>query len=192
MSGSGKGLLGLWLYRSGEQEWAVKEGSPLHKRKELMVRKTASLLFWPIWSAFGNLILQAPDTSKQPPAEAVTPGDKTSIIFTLNNQVGGLARALQVFQELGINVLHLELQNTNPSVEQVRHTNIGDYFWVNSIFIGFGTGGRLRGHRMRSEAFGESNSPAEARSEIGELCIVGACGRRLSTTDAAVSVLVVW
>lgn len=128
MSGSGKGLLGLWLYRSGEQEWAVKEGSPLHKRKELMVRKTVSLLFWPIWSAFGNLILQAPDTSKQPPAEAVTPGDKTSIIFTLNNQVGGLARALQVFQELGINVLHLELQNTNPSVEQVRHTNIGDYF----------------------------------------------------------------
>lgn len=37
MSGSGKGLLGLWLYRSGEQEWAVKEGSPLHKRKEMLV-----------------------------------------------------------------------------------------------------------------------------------------------------------
>lgn len=36
MSGSGKGLLGLWLYRSGEQEWAVKEGSPLHKRKDLV------------------------------------------------------------------------------------------------------------------------------------------------------------
>lgn len=31
MSGSGKGLLGLWLYRSGDQEWAVKGGSPLHK-----------------------------------------------------------------------------------------------------------------------------------------------------------------
>lgn len=37
MSGSGKGLLGLWLYRSGEQEWAVKEGSPLHKEDELLV-----------------------------------------------------------------------------------------------------------------------------------------------------------
>lgn len=46
-------------------------------------------------------------------------GDKTSIIFTLNNQVGGLARALQVFQELGINVLHLELQNSNAGVDQV-------------------------------------------------------------------------
>lgn len=37
MSGSGKGLLGLWLYRSGEQEWALKEGSPLHKKRDLMV-----------------------------------------------------------------------------------------------------------------------------------------------------------
>lgn len=37
MSGSGKGLLGLWLYRSGESEWAVKEGSPLHKEDELLV-----------------------------------------------------------------------------------------------------------------------------------------------------------
>lgn len=30
MSASGKSLLGLWLYRSGEQEWAIKQGSPLH------------------------------------------------------------------------------------------------------------------------------------------------------------------
>ena len=37
MSGSGKGLLGLWLYHSGDQEWAVKEGSPLHRRKEFAV-----------------------------------------------------------------------------------------------------------------------------------------------------------
>lgn len=37
MSGSGKGLLGLWLYRSGEQEWAVKEGSPLHNQDDLVV-----------------------------------------------------------------------------------------------------------------------------------------------------------
>lgn len=37
MSGSGKGLLGLWLYRSGESEWSVKEGAPLHKEDELLV-----------------------------------------------------------------------------------------------------------------------------------------------------------
>ena len=37
MSASGKSLLGLWLYRSGEQEWAVKEGSPAHKRKDLVI-----------------------------------------------------------------------------------------------------------------------------------------------------------
>lgn len=30
MSGSGKSLLGVWLYRRGKN-WAVKEGSPLHK-----------------------------------------------------------------------------------------------------------------------------------------------------------------
>ena len=36
MSASGKSLLGLWLYRSGEQEWAVKEGSPIHKPKDLI------------------------------------------------------------------------------------------------------------------------------------------------------------
>lgn len=51
--------------------------------------------------------------------ESTVSPDKTSIIFTLKNQVGGLARALQVFQELGINVLHLELQNADPSVTQV-------------------------------------------------------------------------
>lgn len=48
--------------------------------------------------------------------------DKTSIIFTLNNQVGGLARALQVFQELGINVLHLELQNNDANAEHVSNS----------------------------------------------------------------------
>lgn len=45
--------------------------------------------------------------------------ERTSIVFTLKNQVGGLARALQVFQELGINVLHLELQNSDSNVEKV-------------------------------------------------------------------------
>ena len=37
MSASGKSLLGLWLYRSGEQEWALKEGSPIHKAKGFIV-----------------------------------------------------------------------------------------------------------------------------------------------------------
>lgn len=42
MSGSGKGLLGLWLYRSGEQEWAVKEGSPLHKPDDRVVMECST------------------------------------------------------------------------------------------------------------------------------------------------------
>ncbi|XP_055706732.1 tryptophan 5-hydroxylase 1 [Phlebotomus papatasi] len=92
MSGSGKGLLGLWLYRSGEQEWAVKEGSPLHRRRDFAKKESS-----------GN---------------SSSPGDRTSIMFTLKNQVGGLARALQVFQELGINVLHIELQNKDAVKEQ--------------------------------------------------------------------------
>ena len=56
MSGSGKGLLGMWLYRRGE-EWAVKEGSPMHKSHEVsnslqfMIceerRKNYSTLFFP-------------------------------------------------------------------------------------------------------------------------------------------------
>ena len=34
MSGSGKGLLGVWLYRRGEH-WAIKEGSPIHKPSDV-------------------------------------------------------------------------------------------------------------------------------------------------------------
>jgi len=34
MSGSGKSLLGVWLYRRGKN-WAVKEGSPLHKSRNV-------------------------------------------------------------------------------------------------------------------------------------------------------------
>ncbi|KAG4071039.1 hypothetical protein HA402_001476 [Bradysia odoriphaga] len=98
MSGSGKSILGLWLYRSGEQEWAVKQGSPLHKRRNHLANEKAQ--------------------REIKGTETTTSSDKTSIIFTLKNQVGGLARALQVFQELGINVLHLELQNADPSVAQ--------------------------------------------------------------------------
>lgn len=109
MSGSGKSLIGLWLYRSGEHEWAVREGSPLHKQEDIVNKRDE-----PVQQ-------QAPQQSKaQSNSDKMPRCDKTSIIFTLNNQVGGLARALQVFQELGINVLHLELQNTSSSVDQAE------------------------------------------------------------------------
>ncbi|XP_066991844.1 tryptophan 5-hydroxylase 1 isoform X2 [Anabrus simplex] len=85
MSGSGKGLLGLWLYRTGE-EWALKD---------------------------------APPRTQQPTSSSAGEGDGigsermrkealNSVVFSLKNQVGGLARALQVFQNLGVNVLHIE------------------------------------------------------------------------------------
>ncbi|CAG5081453.1 Similar to tph: Tryptophan 5-hydroxylase (Xenopus laevis) [Cotesia congregata] len=78
MSGSGKSLLGMWLYRRGE-EWTLKEGSPLHKSTNIpMVKK-----------------MEHSD-------------NKSSVVFSLKNQIGGLARALQVFQDLGVNVVHIE------------------------------------------------------------------------------------
>lgn len=36
-------------------------------------------------------------------------------MFTLKDHVGALAGALQVFQELGINVLHIELHSANET-----------------------------------------------------------------------------
>lgn len=50
--------------------------------------------------------------------DELLPSDRVSIIFTLKNQVGNLARALQVFQELGINVLHLELSPLEEASNQ--------------------------------------------------------------------------
>ncbi|XP_066907998.1 tryptophan 5-hydroxylase 1 isoform X2 [Halyomorpha halys] len=45
-----------------------------------------------------------------PPSEFGNPNTmpRNSIIFSLKNQVGGLARVLQVFQDLGVNVVHIE------------------------------------------------------------------------------------
>ncbi|XP_011212893.1 tryptophan 5-hydroxylase 1 [Bactrocera dorsalis] len=109
MSASGKSLLGLWLYRSGEQEWAVKQGSPLHTlRKEHRSLDTSNS---ESGSEKGSIDLS--DSNRQS-----SPGDRVSIIFTLKNQVGNLARALQVFQELGINVLHLELSPLEKATNQ--------------------------------------------------------------------------
>ncbi|XP_043502580.1 tryptophan 5-hydroxylase 1 [Polistes fuscatus] len=78
MSGSGKGLLGMWLYRKSEG-WQIKEGSPIHKNHEIPMLETEN-----------------------------NSENKNSVIFSLKNQVGGLARALQVFQDLGVNVVHIE------------------------------------------------------------------------------------
>ncbi|XP_036337472.1 tryptophan 5-hydroxylase 2-like [Rhagoletis pomonella] len=109
MSASGKSLLGLWLYRSGEQEWAVKHGSPLHtlRKEHRSLDKSNS----ESGSEKGSLELS--DANSQ-----AMSGDRVSIIFTLKNQVGNLARALQVFQELGINVLHLELSPLEKASNQ--------------------------------------------------------------------------
>ncbi|XP_066590183.1 tryptophan 5-hydroxylase 1 [Prorops nasuta] len=76
MSGSGKGLIGMWLYRRGEG-WTIKEGSPVRKAKDIAMVETNS-------------------------------ENKNSVVFSLKNQVGGLARALQVFQDFGVNVVHIE------------------------------------------------------------------------------------
>ncbi|CAF0817268.1 unnamed protein product [Adineta ricciae] len=38
----------------------------------------------------------------------VQQGNTTSFIFSIKNRIGGLARALQVFQDNGINVVHIE------------------------------------------------------------------------------------
>ncbi|CAK1554871.1 unnamed protein product [Leptosia nina] len=75
MSGSGKGLLGLWLYRNGG-DWQVKNEAPHPKLGEM----------------------------HQPQHHE----ERVSVIFTVKNQVGGLVRVLNVFQDLGINVLHIE------------------------------------------------------------------------------------
>ncbi|XP_034657827.1 tryptophan 5-hydroxylase 1 [Drosophila subobscura] len=124
MSASGKSLLGLWLYRSGEQEWAVKQGSPLHQIK----KESSSSSVAAASKGHANLSRHASAPSDKPPRLAIggpvdssrqhSPGERISIIFTLRNQVGNLARALQVFQELGINVLHLELSPLEMATNQ--------------------------------------------------------------------------
>lgn len=92
MSGSGKGLLGLWLYRSGE-DWAIKQGSPLHKRHPTAVAETSS-----------------------------EDSERTSIIFSLKNQIGGLAKVLNVFQDLGVNVLHIESRKSEADNQVCPNT----------------------------------------------------------------------
>lgn len=91
----------------------MKEGSPIHKQKEFIVtidleNCTNSL------DKLASFVKQ----KEEPTTETYLPtSDRTSIIFTLKHQVGALARALQVFQELGINVLHIELHSGNEKNE---------------------------------------------------------------------------
>ena len=41
-------------------------------------------------------------------SDVSSPSPQSSFIFSLKNRVGGLARALRIFQENGINVVHIE------------------------------------------------------------------------------------
>ncbi|CAG9863604.1 unnamed protein product [Phyllotreta striolata] len=92
MSGSGKPLLGLWLYRSGE-DWSYKEDSPIALKPQQSEDKE--------------------ETPVQPEEK-----EKISIIFSLKNQVGGLVRALQAFQDLGINVQRIESRPSQTGENQ--------------------------------------------------------------------------
>lgn len=95
MSGSGKGLLGLWLYRTG-LDWQVKNEASHHPK-------------------LGELHMAA----RQQSAPQHTDSERISVILTLKNQVGGLVRVLSVFQDLGINVLHIESRKSITEVSSV-------------------------------------------------------------------------
>lgn len=93
MSGSGKSLLGLWLYRTGE-DWTLRESSQQsdvrhdYKLKLHEGKKTSVLLCY--------ILFQLRPVSGL--SESTRHDNRNSVIFSLKNQVGGLARALQVFQ----------------------------------------------------------------------------------------------
>ncbi|KAK3932088.1 Tryptophan 5-hydroxylase 1 [Frankliniella fusca] len=110
MSGSGKGLLGLWLYRQGGDDWALRDRPP---GKEEM-------------SVPGPMHQGEPRSSISVgpgggPGSAGSKEPVNSVVFSLKNQVGGLARALQVFQDLGVNVVHIESRQSarRPSEAEI-------------------------------------------------------------------------
>ncbi|XP_052132724.1 tryptophan 5-hydroxylase 2 [Frankliniella occidentalis] len=55
------------------------------------------------------------------PGSAGSKEPVNSVVFSLKNQVGGLARALQVFQDLGVNVVHIESRQSanRPSEAEI-------------------------------------------------------------------------
>ncbi|XP_053652027.2 tryptophan 5-hydroxylase 1 [Cherax quadricarinatus] len=93
MSGSGKGLLGLWLYKTGE-EWMLKD--PLRLQKAARTQKPSVKP------------TSASASALESTSEEVYQPSHNSVVFNLKNQVGGLAKALEVFQDRGINVVHIE------------------------------------------------------------------------------------
>lgn len=101
MSGSGKGLLGLWLYRNGS-DWEVKNEAQHH----------------PKLAELQTMAMQHHSQHSE--------GERTSVIFTLRNQVGGLVKALTVFQDLGINVLHIESRKSVTEMSSV--SLVGQFF----------------------------------------------------------------
>ncbi|XP_045605547.2 tryptophan 5-hydroxylase 1 [Procambarus clarkii] len=103
MSGSGKGFLGLWLYKTGE-EWMLKD--PLRPQKEAakVTRSSPARTLASSSTSSSSSSSSAPDSG----AGEVYQPSQNSVVFNLKNQVGGLAKALQVFQERGVNVVHIE------------------------------------------------------------------------------------
>ncbi|XP_076064743.1 tryptophan hydroxylase [Oratosquilla oratoria] len=98
MSGSGKGLLGLWLYRNNEEEWTLKE-LPSRRCSEGGKERKAKDGQSGSSEALKKILGQGSDVY-QP--------SQNSVVFSLKDQVGGLAKALSVFKEKGINVVHIE------------------------------------------------------------------------------------
>lgn len=92
MSGSGKGLLGLWLYRMADDQWNIKDSSGQGSSEEKLAIKETD--------------------------ETTT---TNSMIFSLKDQPGGLARALKVFQVgPSIHPSILNIFSCNYSVEIIN------------------------------------------------------------------------
>ncbi|XP_018008045.1 tryptophan 5-hydroxylase 1 [Hyalella azteca] len=147
MSGSGKGLIGLWLYRNDDL-WTVKDPmqgfpkpiqeepnedvedremsvSPSTSRKKSTTNVQEQLAeknYNDEENDNVDLTLSEPEKKcHQNPKrlqssagvdtltndEVYTPSCN-SVVFSLKNQVGGLAKALHVFKQRGINVVHIE------------------------------------------------------------------------------------
>lgn len=66
-----------------------------------------------------HLTFQISQNSVDQPSNDITEKEKLSVIFTLKNQVGGLVRALQAFQDLGINVCHIESRPSQNGDNQI-------------------------------------------------------------------------
>jgi len=59
------------------------------------------------------------NSQEEPPQQ--NEGGHNCVVFSLKNQIGGLARALKVFQENGVNVMHIESRKSKrkPSEHEI-------------------------------------------------------------------------